>query len=75
MECMSNAFEDPGIRNTQLNTTADPAQLAVKGVYGINYVIAQRVHLLCTVHTDIAGDEHSHNTVPHHGRTSYRNSR
>ena len=43
MECMSNACEHAGIRNALFNTSDDQAQVAEKGAYGTNYVIAQWV--------------------------------
>ena len=57
MECMSNACEFVGIRNALFNIPDDHAQVAVKGAYGTNYVIAQWVHpqkggfstILCTI--------------------------
>ena len=46
MECMSDACEHAGIRSALFNTPDDPPppQVAVKGVYGTNYVIAQWVY-------------------------------
>ena len=41
MEGMSNACEYAGIRNALFNTPDDHAQVAVWGVYGTDYVIAQ----------------------------------
>ena len=41
MEGMSNACEYAGIREPLLNTSDDHAQVAVWGVHGTNYIIAQ----------------------------------
>ena len=40
--------ENTGISNALFNTPDDLAQVAVWGVYGTNYVIAQWVHYIAT---------------------------
>ena len=52
MDGMSNACEYTGIRNLLFNTPDDHARLAMWGVYGTNFVIAQWAYShLCEVGT------------------------